>query len=82
MKVKDLTKNLDGVIVKTPKGVVGYWKSQWQKGVWLSDGKSDRIYPQFVNDLKDALDWEVIEDESEINCHEKIGFSDIDNKDK
>lgn len=43
MQIKDLEKgkSLGGVKVKTPKGVVGYWKSQWQTGVWLEDGNSN-----------------------------------------
>jgi hypothetical protein len=69
MKLKDLPKgtNLEGLKVKTTNGVVGYWKSQWIKGVWLSDGKTSRIYPQFVDDLKDCLEWEVTDEE--VNCN-------------
>ena len=77
MKLKELTISLDGVKVKTPKGVIGYWKSQWQKGVWLSDGKSTRIYPQFVDDLKDCLEWEVTEEK--VNCHKKTDLKHIEN---
>lgn len=68
-KVKDLPKqtNLGGVIVKTPCNKIGYWKSQWQKGVWLSSGKSGRVIPIFVDDLKECLEWEVIKDETKIN---------------
>ena len=79
MKVKDLPKgtSLDGQRVMTPKGVVGYWKSQWAKGVWLSDGKTNIIYPQFVNDLLDCLEWEITD--RPVNCHEKQDFESIDN---
>lgn len=68
MKIKDLDKdtNLGGVIVKTPDGRIGYWHSQWFKGVWLK-GKSNQIHPVFVDSLEDTLDWEVIEDEELIN---------------
>lgn len=83
MKVKDLPKNqsLTGILVKTPKGVIGYWKSQWgyengKAGVWLSDGKSSRIYPQFLNKLKEALEWEVTDEKP--NCHLKTGMKNID----
>ena len=76
MKVKELSqhRSLSGIKVKTPTGVVGYWKSQWghtdgKAGVWLSDGKSDRMYPQFINSLQDALEWEC-DIEDEVNCHE------------
>lgn len=79
-KIKDLPKNtnLGEIRVKTPLGVVGIWKSQWAKGVWLSDGESNRIYPQFVNDLKDCMEWEVTEEK--INCHLKTDYKFIDNK--
>lgn len=79
MKVKDLKGNLQGTKVKTPKGVIGYWKSQWQKGVWLNENPSEgRMYPQFVDDLKDCLEWEVTEEK--VNCHLKQSMDYIDNK--
>ena len=74
MKIKDLEKdtNLGGLKVKTHEGVVGYWKSQWghedgEAGVWLSDGKTSRIYPQFLNNIQEALEWECNLDD-DINC--------------
>lgn len=79
MKLKDYKGDLGGVKVKTPKGVIGYWKSQWQKGVWLSDGLSSRIYPQFVNSLQDCLEWDVAEDNEKVNCDKKLNLIDIDN---
>ena len=77
--IKDLPKgtNLGGIKVKTPNGVVGIWKSQWSKGVWLSDGKTDRVYPQFVEDLKECKDWEVTEER--INCHTHRNYNSINN---
>lgn len=79
MKIKDLAPGttLSGKKVKTPKGVVGEWFSQWEKGVWLMDGKSTRIYPQFVDTIKDCLEWEITEDK--INCHVRTDFHSIDN---
>ena len=78
MKLKELKDtNLGGIKVKTPKGVVGYWKSQYAQGVWLSDGISTRIYPQFVNSLKDCLEWEITEEE--VNCNVLTGLEYIDN---
>ena len=78
MKVKDHKGNLGGVKVKTPKGVIGYWKSQWQKGVWLNQSTIDsRQYPQFVDDLKDCLDWEITEEK--VNCHIRNDYNSIDN---
>ncbi len=63
MKIKDLdpTTNLGGIKVKTIDGKVGYWKSQWNKGVWLAEDKekNGRIYPIFVEDLQETLEWEV-----------------------
>lgn len=65
MKIKDLDSNINlgGIKVKTPDGVIGIWKSQWEKGVWLqreSDIENGRITPIFINDLKETLEWEVI----------------------
>ena len=79
MKIKDLDrgKSLENTKVKTPKGVVGYWKSQWSKGVWLSDGKSSRIYPQFVDQLADCFEWDITEDE--VNCDVLTDMKYIDN---
>ena len=79
MKVKDCKGNLEGIKVKTPKGIVGHWKSQWYKGVWLNQSPGEtRMYPQFVDDLKDCLEWEVTEEE--VNCHLKLSLNEIDNK--
>ena len=78
MKLKELKDiNLGGIKVKTPKGIIGYWKSQYNGGVWLSDGISTRIYPQFVNSLKDCLEWEITEEE--VNCNILTGLEYIDN---
>ena len=83
MKIKDLSEiRFVNVKVKTPKGVIGYWKSQWCKGVWLSDGKTSRVYPQFVNSLSDCLEWDVAEEKEIVNCHEKIEMKYIDNESK
>jgi hypothetical protein len=79
MKVKDLDSSipLTSVRIKTPLGVVGYWKSQWQQGVWFSDGETSRIYPQFVDDLKDCLEWEITEEE--VNCDMLSNYEHINN---
>ena len=79
MRVKDYKGSLYGLKVKTPKGVIGYWKSQWNKGVWLSDGKTSRIYPQFVDELKDCLEWDVAEENEKVNCDKKLEMAFIDN---
>ncbi len=79
MKLKDLPpgSNLGGQKVKTPKGVVGYWKSQWEKGVWLTNGESSRIYPQFVDSLKDCSEWEITDEP--VNCDVLLDMEYIDN---
>lgn len=63
-KIKDLPNafgNLDKVKVKTFDGFEGWWVSQWAKGVWLRKEKGDpQVHPQFVEDLTEALEWEVI----------------------
>lgn len=73
MKIKDLPKgtNLEGIKIRTDTGQEGYWKSQWQKGVWLTDVRPDtlgaqQVHPVFVSDLAEALEWEVLESENTI----------------
>jgi hypothetical protein len=68
MKIKDLPKDtsLKDVKVRTTTGVVGYWQGQWKKGVWLADELTNprrKINPVFVEDLKEVLEWEVLEEE-------------------
>ncbi len=79
MKIKDLPvgSTLANKKVKTPKGVVGYWRSQWNAGVWLHDGKTTQIYPQFVDELTDCGEWELTEEP--VNCHLLTGLEKIDN---
>ena len=74
MKIKDLPKgtSLSELKVKTPKGVVGYWRSQWMKGVWFTDGQTNRIYPQHVDSLADCSEWEVTDEP--INCDKLTDF--------
>lgn len=65
MKIKDLppSTNLGGIKIKTSSGEVGYWKSQWEKGVWIQkELESIRMYPIFVEDLKETLEWEILEE--------------------
>lgn len=83
----DPTKSLGLLKVRTPTGVVGYWRSQWgynigKAGVWLSDGETDRIYPIFVNTLKETLDWEIADKEDKVNCHKKtdLKFTNLTNE--
>jgi len=77
-KIKELPKgiSLDLLRIKSPTGVIGYLKSYWgypepeaKAGVWLSDGESNRIYPQFLDDIEEVLEWEITNEP--INCHEK-----------
>lgn len=79
MKLKAFKGNLNGIKIKTPKGVIGFWKSHWNAGVWLTETEtSTRIYPQFINDLQDVLEWEITEEDS--NCHKLLDMEYIDNK--
>lgn len=54
--------------IKTPDGRIGYWHSHWHAGVWLtrvppgSEG-SIRLFPIFVKDISDVLEWEVTDEE-------------------
>ena len=67
MKIKDL-KLPDGATMAGIRfifpgdGQAYYWASQWQKGVWgkLSLG-AERVYPLFVEDIAETLEWEVVE---------------------
>jgi len=57
-----MTKYIQG---HTPEGKIGYWVSQWPKGVWLSRNKggNGQIFPIFVDQLPDVAEWEVTEEE-------------------
>lgn len=63
MKIKDLPENisLEGTrFIYPPDGKPYYWSSQWDKGVWGKTSLSDnQIHPLFVDDLREALEWEV-----------------------
>jgi len=63
MKIKDLPQyvSLEGIRFIYPKdGKPYYWFGQWQKGVWgKTNMASSEILPLFVNDLMEALEWEV-----------------------
>ena len=69
-KIRDLPENgsLRGVKFHDPKtGTTGVWYSQWgypdgKAGVWWKkDMKSGSIFPLFLDNLKEALEFEVIE---------------------
>ena len=68
-RIKDLDPNqsLSGVRFKGPNGEKGYWVSQWgyddgKAGVWYKEKLSDtRIHPIFLDDLREAMEWEVME---------------------
>ena len=76
MKIKDLPEDerLRGVKVRIPHadrlqeyagiqaGAEVYIESLWAKGVWVKKSQGDtRIYPVFVKDLQEVLEWEVVE---------------------
>jgi hypothetical protein len=64
LKIKDLSPEttLEGLKIKTSNGTIGYWRSQWNKGVWFSDGETDKRYPYFVESLAECLEWEVTDE--------------------
>lgn len=73
-RIKDLPKDisLGGVRFKHPTtGTPVYWWSQWgyeggKAGVWFKhDLKSSAVFPIFLNDLSEALEFEVVENPSE-----------------
>jgi len=64
MKIKDLPKgtNMGDVRFINPlDGKKYWWISQWNRGVWAKVKKTDtKIYPIFVETLKECSDWEVV----------------------
>lgn len=71
MKVKDLppNTNLGKIKVRTPDGFEGWWVSQWQKGVFLRKERIDKqVHPQLVENLKETLEWEVIDSDIGSGC--------------
>uniref|UniRef100_A0A6M3XU66 Uncharacterized protein n=1 Tax=viral metagenome TaxID=1070528 RepID=A0A6M3XU66_9ZZZZ len=70
-KLKDLPDHisLSGVKFYDPEtGTTGYWVSQWgyengKAGVFYkTDMKSTRVFPLFLDDLKEALEFDVVEE--------------------
>lgn len=69
-KIKDLPPNisLGGVKFHDPKtGTTGYWSSQWgyedgKAGIWWKkDMKATQVFPLFLDNLREALEFEVVE---------------------
>jgi len=68
-RIKDLPPNasLGGVKFRAPDGTVGYWSSQWgypdgKAGIWYrTDLKSTQVFPLFLDNLREALEFEVVE---------------------
>lgn len=81
-KVKDLKKGskLNGLKLRSPKGVIGYYMGQGNNVIYLGitpepikpvEGKKDetRLYPQIVEKQEDIMDWDVIENKDiRVNC--------------
>lgn len=70
-RIKDLPPNISlrGVKFCDPKtGTTGFWYSQWgypdgKAGIWWKkDMKSTEIFPLFLDDLKEALNFKVMEE--------------------
>ena len=69
MKIRDLPKNstLRGVKFKLPTGEEVYWYSQWGypdggAGIWYKkDMKEARVYPFSIDELIEALEYEVVD---------------------
>ena len=75
MKIKDLPEGsaLNNVRFIYPgDGKAYYWASQWQKGIWgKKDLSSGQIFPLFVENIRDALEWEIA-DETEAKPKKKL----------
>jgi len=67
MHIKDLSTKgpLAGVKFIFPKdGEAYYFVSMWAKGVWGRRKKDDiRVIPLFIEDPKEVLEWEVVQDD-------------------
>ena len=65
MKIKDLPSNVSLAklrFIYPGDGKAYYWASQWGKGVWgKKDINSGQIWPLFVENIKEALEWEIAE---------------------
>lgn len=66
-----LGSNMEGVKLKTGKGVVGYYVSSANNIVFFSDVIGEgtdvgRLFPQVVVNPDDVLDWEMTEEA--VNC--------------
>jgi hypothetical protein len=66
-KIKDLPsdRSLENVRFRYPgDGQAYYWAGQWGKGVWgKKDINSQKIFPLSVNDIQQALEWELVNSE-------------------
>jgi hypothetical protein len=66
-KIKDLPsdRSLENVRFRYPgDGQAYYWAGQWGKGVWgKKDISSQKIFPLSVNDIQQALEWELVNSE-------------------
>jgi len=77
MKIRDLPKSsaLRGTKFKLPTGEEVYWYSQWgypdgKAGIWYKkDMKESQVHPFFLDELIEALDYEVIDSDK----NNKIG---------
>jgi hypothetical protein len=68
MKIKDLPPgtSMGGLKVKTSDGRIGYWTSQWNRGIWLKNNLEDKqVHPVFVDSLEEVLEWEVVNDKED-----------------
>lgn len=74
MRINELLPDspLQGLKVKTKKGVVGYYFSQFAQGVFLSCVKNEtnegRLFPQVVHNFEDVQLWEVVGEDVGVNC--------------
>jgi len=77
MKIRDLPKSsaLRGTKFKLPTGEEVYWYSQWgypdgKAGIWYKkDMKESQVHPFFLDELIEALDYEVVDSDK----NNKIG---------
>lgn len=84
--IKELPEDtrLEGLKVRTKRGVVGYIQSIGKNFVMLNTNPkleiiNDTLYPQIINTKKDMDLWQLVDEKFPINCHTKKSLNERDN---
>lgn len=81
MKVKDLSPNkpLKGLKMRTKKGVIGYYFSTFDTGIFFNDVQGEstdkgKLFPQILMKPDDILQWDIMDDYIPTNCDSLISL--------